>query len=120
MCLLTSSCAGVSAMCKTSEEIERREEEDPHQLDEVPVEAGILDAVREPFPVGAPQLAACGQKIRVDDDAADDVQAVQAGEHEIDGVEIVVRGNVAVVELVGVLEVLDYEEHQREAHCGRH
>src|SRR5207237_1827871 len=97
MWLLTSSCEAASM--DTSEEIERREEEDPHQVDEVPVEAGVLDAVGEPLRVGVPQLAAGGQKIRVDDDPADDVHAVQPGHGEVDAVEVVVRRVVAQLEL---------------------
>src|SRR5712691_7587274 len=101
MCLLTSSgCASATGSMALLQEIERREEEDPHQVDEVPIEAGVLDAVGEPLLVRVPELAAEGQEIRVDDDPAHDVQAVKAGEHKVDAVKIIVRGKVPVVELV--------------------
>src|SRR5207248_2737978 len=110
MWLLTSSCEAASM--DTSEEVERRKEEDPHQVDEVPVEAGVLDAVGEVLGVGGPHLRPGREQEGVDDDAADDVQAVEPGQREVDGVEIVVRGEVAEVEFVLVFEVLDDEEDE--------
>src|SRR6267378_4058184 len=97
MCLLMSSCWAFSAM-RSSEEVQRGEEEDPHQVDEVPVQPGVLDPVGEVLRVGLPHLAARGEQEGVDDDSADDVQAVQPREHEVDRVEVVVRGEVLVVE----------------------
>src|SRR2546425_2507415 len=101
MCLLTSSCP-VASM-RTSEEVERREEEDPDQVDEVPVEARVLDPVGEMLGIGLPHPAAPGEQEGVDDDPADDVQTVQSGEQKVNGEEVVVRGEVVVVELVGGL-----------------
>src|SRR2546423_1540162 len=106
MWLLTSSCEAASM--DTSEEVERGEEEDPHQVDEVPVEAGVLDTVGEVLGIGVPHLRPRGEQEAVDDHPADDVQPVQASEGEVDGEEVVVRGEVVVVELVRILEVLDH------------
>src|SRR5258705_4392442 len=118
MCLLTSSCWAASI--GTSEEVEGGEEEDPDQVDEVPVEPGVLDAVGEVLGILRPELGAGPEQVAVDDDPADDVQAVQAGHGEVDGVEVVVRGGVTEVELVRVLEVLHHQEHERQRDGGAH
>src|SRR5207248_10172817 len=98
MCLLTSSCPAASM--RTSEKAERGEEEDPHQVDEVTVEPGVLDAVGEVLGVGLPHPAARREQERVDDDSPADVQAVQPGAQEVDGDEVVERGDMVVVQLV--------------------
>src|SRR3954463_7813805 len=104
MCLRTSSCScGRAASMRTSEEVERREEEDPDQVDEMPVEAGVLDAVGEVLGIGGPEARSGAEQVAVDDDPADDMQAVQARHREVDGVEVVVRRDVAEVDLVLVL-----------------
>src|SRR6267143_3699198 len=104
MSLLTSSCWAASI--GTSEEVKGGEEEDPDQVDEVPVQPGVLDAVGEMLGILRPELGAGAEQVPIDDDPADDVQPVQAGHGEVDGVEVVVSGRVAEVELVRVLEVL--------------
>src|SRR2546430_10765815 len=118
MCLPTSSWPAASM--RTSEEVEGREEEDPDQVDEMPVEAGILHPVCEMLGIRLPHPAAPGEQEGVDDDPADDVQAVQPGEQEVDGVEVVVLGEVVVVELVRVLEVLHHQEDERQKHGRAH
>src|SRR5439155_1230776 len=55
---------------RTSEEVEGREEEDPDQVDEMPVEAGILHPVCEMLGIRLPHPAAPGEQEGVDDDPA--------------------------------------------------
>jgi glutamate-1-semialdehyde 2,1-aminomutase len=69
---------------RSADEIEQREEEDPHQIDEVPVEAGDLDR-REPLRA---ELAVAGLPgdHRHDPDADDHVRGVQPGHREVERV----------------------------------
>jgi len=58
-------------------QVEQREQEDPHQVDEVPVEPDVFGLRRE-------ELAAQGldEQDADGDDPTDDVEPVDAGEHE--------------------------------------
>src|SRR5690348_5169572 len=79
-----------SAMICLSPQVEQREDEDPHQVDEVPVEAGDLDdlpaalarseeALLAGVEIAAPDLA--GHQYE-EDHPDGDVGAVEAGDHE--------------------------------------
>ncbi|EGE57387.1 hypothetical protein RHECNPAF_4310011 [Rhizobium etli CNPAF512] len=83
------ACAVVSFMT-TSPQIEKSEDEDPDQVDEVPVEAHDLDGLVAAFPareeaapfhveIASPDLAGNDEQ---EDDADRDVGAVKAGNHE--------------------------------------
>src|SRR6478735_8439264 len=74
----------------TSPEIEQREDEDPDEIDEVPVQAGDLDDLVAALPareepaallveIAAPDLARDDQQ---EDHADRDMGAVEAGDHE--------------------------------------
>jgi hypothetical protein len=65
------------------EEIKHREKEDPDQVDEVPEQAGDLDAVDITFRVRLPHLG-IAPDIKDDDGPGQDVQAVQGSEGEIE------------------------------------
>src|ERR1044071_4914588 len=93
----TSTCSTCSVIV-SSQQIERREEKDPDEVDEVPVQADDLDAVREALRLGLPHLRAEGQKVGEDDHPAENVQAVQAGHREVDGEEVVRLREVMVLE----------------------
>src|SRR5205823_8383305 len=61
-----------------SDQVKQREQKNPDQIDKVPVEADV-------FGVGSENLAAGGldEQERKGNDAADDVQGMNAGEGEI-------------------------------------
>ena len=61
-----------------SHQIEQREDEHPHQIDEVPVQPGHLDAVRRRASPRALRTAVDGQH----DEPGQHVRAVKAGEQE--------------------------------------
>src|SRR5205085_7889924 len=89
------------------QQIKSREEEDPDQIDEVPVQPDDLDPVRESLTVGVPHLRAGGQKIREHDHAAEHVQTVQTGHREVQAEEVARARIVAVAEAQRVLVSLD-------------
>src|ERR1043166_7219470 len=107
----TSTCSTCSVIV-SSQQIERREEEDPDEVDEVPIEANDLDAVGEALRLALPHLRAEGQKVGEDDHSAENVQAVQAGHREVDGEEVVRLREVLVREAQVVLVRLDQHEDQ--------
>src|SRR5437868_1032672 len=110
-----SLCASWTSTCSvivSSQQVESWEEEDPHQVDEVPVEADDLDAIREARRLGFPHLRAEGQEVGEDDHAAEDVQSVQAGHGEVDDGEVVRRREVMVLEAEAVLVGLDAHEEE--------
>src|SRR6267154_1930601 len=65
-----------------SNQIQQGEQENPDQIDKVPVEADVFGVRGEDLPTGG-----LDEQERERDDAADDVQAVYAGEGEIAGEE---------------------------------
>ena len=119
-------CRCVRHCASPSDQVEQREEEDPDQVDEVPVQRAQLDR----HVVVGRVLALASRAVSHPEQhrhADDDVERVQAGGQEVDGEEEVgarilrqLRGRVnhlpgqrADVELVRVLEVLDDEEAGR-------
>src|SRR5437870_8423983 len=97
----------------TSQQIQSGEKKDPHQIDEVPVQPGHFNAIRIACPIRLPHLRAGKQEIEEDDNAAENVQAMQAGHCEIDGHEVA-RPRVAMhLELVAILESLVDQEDDR-------
>src|SRR5262245_43681588 len=98
------------------QQIEDREEEDPDQVEEVPEEARVLDAVREVLGIGLPELRPGSPEVSIHRHAADHVQAVQSGEREVDRQEGALARQQALVELVRVLEVLDEKEAEATEH----
>src|ERR1017187_1708562 len=92
------------------QKIECWKQENPHEIDEVPVQAGNFDAIGEAFGVSLPHLAAGSPEVGVDDHAADDVQPVQTGHGEVDRHECAGRRPYPVLEFMRVLKTLDYQE----------
>src|SRR3954452_14497734 len=97
-------------------EVQNREEENPHEVDEMPVKADDLDPVRITLGLFGPHLRPRPEEIEKYDYAAEDVQAVQAGHREIDGQEVVRLREAAFLELVRVLEALRGEKDQGTEH----
>ncbi len=108
------------------DEIEQREQEDPHDIDEVPVETADLDRARVFLGNGAVQRP--HEHPQHDAETDDHVQRVQAGHHEIEreedlrvpevfGFETEVRArDVMLHELVVVLDALDPQERRSQDH----
>src|SRR5690606_39303556 len=79
-----------------SPQVEEREDEDPDQIDEVPVEPGDLDDLVTTLPTREEPAGAsveiAAQDFPRDDDQKDDadryVRAVKAGDHEEGGAEL--------------------------------
>jgi hypothetical protein len=67
-------------------QIEDGENEDPDEVDEVPEETSDFDAIGEPFGVGIKHFATEEEIISEDQGTADDVETVETGDGEIDGV----------------------------------
>src|SRR6266850_3213536 len=82
-----------------SDQVQQREEEDPDEVDEVPVEADVFGVEGVGFAAERGD-----EKERERDDAADDVEAVHAGEGEVAGEENVFLGAVpdSVVDISGL------------------
>ena len=96
------------------QKIQRREEEDPDQIHEMPEEARVLDPVGEPHRIRLPELRAGAPEIGVHHHPAEHVEHVQAGQRVVDGEEVVGAGKFPQVEMVAVFEVLDHEEDEPE------
>src|SRR5215470_9715900 len=98
------------------DQVDQGEDDDPDDVDEVPVEAADLDLERvprvEPSPHRQPPH---GQE---PDDAARDVRAVEPGEHEEGGSEEIRLERQAQVHEVRELE--DLEAHETRPEHGRH
>src|SRR5579884_2318032 len=75
-----ATCWASECMSDPLEEVEHREQEDPHQIDEVPVQSGVFDPVGELLGILAPQLRAGADEVRHHDHPAHDVQPVQPGQ----------------------------------------
>ena len=73
----------------------------------MPVQSRHFNAVDESLRLGRPHLDAGNQKVSVDNHAADDVAAVQAGHGEVDGQKRVVRRKQVVVELRRIFKIFD-------------
>ncbi len=58
------------------QQIQHREQENPHQIDEVPVEAGRFDPVDELFLVRGPHRQTRTEEVAVDRDTTDDMETV--------------------------------------------
>src|SRR4051794_6288467 len=83
-------------------EVQNREEKNPDEVDEMPVKADDLDPVGITLRLFGPHLRAGSEKIEKDDDAAEDVNSVQAGHREVDAEEVVRLREPSLVELVAV------------------
>src|SRR5438876_11767362 len=70
-----------------SQQVQHRKQEDPDKVDEMPVESGELDAVRELVGVLAPQSGAGADEVRHHDHAAEELQPVKPRQREIDSQE---------------------------------
>src|SRR5512137_933852 len=106
------------------DQVEQREEEDPDEVDEVPVEAGELDRRR----VARAELAAGGPHRHPAQDAHADehVEPVQAGHEEVDrevhrharalqaGVVVELARQLPVDPVVVVLDALQHHEGHAE------
>ena len=84
----------------------QKEEEDPNQVDEVPEQPRVLDAIREVLLVFLPELGAGPPEVGVDRHPAHDVEHVQPGHREVDREEGVRARKIPVVELRRILEYL--------------
>src|SRR5688572_14704974 len=86
-CGWTGTCCAIAdaswfmALLSSSPEIEKSKDEDPHEVDEMPVKAGDLDRriVARPVIVAAQHFRCDDQQ---DDDADRHMQSVKAGDHE--------------------------------------
>ncbi len=97
-----------------SEPVEEWKEEDPDDIDDVPVHPDVL---------GALWMQALEQTTRDDDHgdhAGDDVQSVQAGHQVVKRPEHALVGDQAGRDLVGVLVGLDHQEDEATANGGKH
>src|SRR5687768_16137125 len=109
------------------DQIQQRKQENPNDVDEMPVQAADLDGagiLPRDGSVPCPE-----QHPRHDSEPDDHVNGVQAGHREIQreedlrvpevlGLELERRpGNVMLVELLVVLHPLDAEEDHTEGHC---
>src|SRR4029434_5436220 len=88
------------------------------QVDEVPVQPGVFNPVGELFGVLLPHPRARAEEVRHHHHPADDVQAVQTGQGEVDRQERAVRRPFAACQMVGVLEVLVDQEDSGEQEGG--
>src|SRR6476620_7790079 len=78
-----SGCMSLPRWSLAGQEVEEREQQDPHDVDEVPVQRGRLDGV-----VVTRRELAGHRSIQHDpehDDAREDVRAVEAGQGEVRG-----------------------------------
>src|SRR3546814_2520464 len=107
-----------------SPEVEESEDEDPDEVDEVPVEAGDLDGriVARAVVMAAPDLGGDNQQ---HDHAGRDVEAVKAGDHEEGGAELlrapgIAPGADALVDELGPFEGLHGHERRAESGGGEH
>src|SRR5688572_17395910 len=105
--------AGLQA-CPALQQVQHREQENPNQIDEVPVEPGELDPVDELLGIPLPHPGARADEIRHHHHPAEDVDAVQARERVVDREIRAHPRTLAVREVVGVLEVLVDQEDTRE------
>src|SRR5512146_243719 len=117
--------AVVLAMAAASDQVEQRVEEDPDEVDEVPVHAAELDRRRVAGVVDAPP--ALHHQDREHRHPDDDVEAVEPGEDEVEreehgrahGLQLLRRveapGQQALVIVVAPLPRLDAEEDHAEA-----
>src|SRR3954447_19283775 len=109
----STAAAGSVTSLLLLHEVQNREEENPDEVDEMPVKAGDLDAVRVALRLFDPHLRARSCEIEKHDDAAENVQTVQAGHREVDREEVVRLRKTAFLKFVRVLEALRGQEDQR-------
>src|SRR6266851_9151545 len=100
------------------EQVQHREQEDPHEIDEVPVQARDLDAIRELLRIRLLELRARPEEIRHHHDPAEDVQSVQPGQREVDAEKRAVPRSLALRQVLRILEVLVHEEERRQQNGG--
>src|SRR3546814_11441596 len=100
-----------------SPEVEESEDEDPDEVDEVPVEAGDLDGriVARAVVMAAPDLGGDNQQ---HEHAGRDVEAVQAGDNQEGGAELIrapgiAQGAAAPVDGTGPCESLQYPQRKK-------
>src|SRR4051794_9747690 len=87
-------------------DVQQREQEDPNDVDEVPIVADQLDALE--FAV----LTHVEGDDRHDHDSPDDVEAVKTRSDVVKGPERVRRDREPVSDLAGPFDGLHYEERQ--------
>src|SRR5881628_2805872 len=117
------------SVCMPSDQIEKREQEDPDDVDEVPVQPADLDGV---VVLVRDRSAPCPPRHHAHDSEADDhVQGVESRHHEVErkedlGMTEMLRlegepeaGHVMLDELAVVLIRLDAEKHGAEKHGRR-
>src|SRR5262249_35679719 len=98
----SAASKGTSSVLR--DQVDRREDEDPHDVDEVPVQTGDLDALR--IRLGQPALRGAAPQDQQPDDAHRHVRAVQPGEREERRPEHVGRKGEALSVELGELEDL--------------
>ena len=94
------------------QEVQHGEQEDPDQIDEVPVQASRFDPVLEHLPFRMPHLASRAPEVTVYDYPSENVYPVQGGHGPVDGQERVVIRKMSVRDFLVVLETLDRQEYQ--------
>src|SRR6187200_2967309 len=75
----------LSARDRQLKQVKEREDEDPNQVDEVPEESGHLDAIGKMLRVFPVEPGARTPEEGENQDSTENVQAMQAGDHEIRG-----------------------------------
>src|SRR4051794_37624339 len=112
----STAAAGSVTSLLLLHEVQNREEENPDEVDEMPVKAGDLDAVRITLRLFDPHLRARPCEIDKHDDTAENVQTVQPGHREVDRQEVVRPREAPFLKFVRVLEALRGEEDERTEH----
>src|SRR3954447_131882 len=109
----STAAAGSVTSLLLLHEVQNREEKNPDEIDEMPVKTDDLDPVRITLRLFRPHLRAGSEEIEEHDDAAENVQTVQAGHREVDGQEVVRLRKASFPELVRVLEAFRSQEDER-------
>src|ERR1041385_2367772 len=103
MAFLTTA-GSVPSIRVSLKQVQHGEQENPHQVDEVPVQPGVLDAIRVLLRIALPELRARPYQVGHDDDAPQDMETVQPRQREIDCEEGAVPRPFAAREVRGILE----------------
>src|SRR5271169_589460 len=99
-------------------QVEKREQDDPQQVDQVPVAAGAFEPAEL---LGVQHRATCGEAhVGQRRQAEQQVEPVQTGEYEVEHVEAVGRRCDAHVDLARVLHNFQHGECQTADDCSGH
>src|SRR3954470_21074669 len=108
----STAAAGSVTSLLLLHEVENREEKNPDEVDGMPIKTDDLDPVCITLRLFSPHFRARSDKIKEDDDAAENMQTVQAGHREVDGQEVVRLRKASFLKLVRVLEPFRGQEDE--------